>query len=45
VQLLNPKSVDRDMLDEWSRRVLGYGHPDEIVIPLDPRHAAGAAPR
>lgn len=40
VGLLNPKSVDRDMLDEWSRRVLGYGRADEIVIPLDARQAA-----
>jgi cell division protein FtsB len=37
VALLNPKSVDRDMVDEWSRRLLNYGLPNERVIPLDPR--------
>ena len=37
VELLNPKSVDRDMVDEWSRRLLNYGLPNERVIPLDPR--------
>ncbi len=44
VQLLNPKSVDRDMLDEWSRRLLNYGQPNEMVIPLDPRQTAPAKP-
>ena len=32
VLLLNPGSLERDMLDEWSRRILNYGHPNEIVI-------------
>jgi cell division protein FtsB len=32
VLLLHPGSLERDMLDEWSRRILNYGHPDEIVI-------------
>jgi len=32
VFLLHPGSLERDMLDEWSRRVLNYGHPNEIVI-------------
>jgi cell division protein FtsB len=45
VHLLNPKSVDRDMLDEWARRVLGYGLTSEIVIPLDPRQAAAQPDR
>ncbi|MFO1127612.1 MAG: septum formation initiator family protein [Rhodospirillales bacterium] len=39
VRLLNPNSVDRDMLDEWARRLLNYGLPNERVIPLDPRQA------
>ena len=32
VVLLHPESLDRDMLDEWSRRILNYGHPQEITI-------------
>ena len=32
VLLLHPDSLERDMLDEWSRRILNYGHPNEIVI-------------
>jgi cell division protein FtsB len=32
VFLLHPGSLDPDMLDEWSRRVLNYGEPNEIVI-------------
>ncbi|HOP19121.1 MAG TPA: septum formation initiator family protein [Parvularculaceae bacterium] len=33
--LLNPKSVDPDMLDERIRAVLGYAHPDDIVVPRE----------
>ena len=32
VHLLHPDSLDLDMLDEWSRRLLNYGDPDELVI-------------
>jgi cell division protein FtsB len=32
VRLLHPESLDPDMLEEWARRLLNYGHPDEIVI-------------
>lgn len=32
VRLLHPASIDPDMLEEWARRQLGYGHPDDIVI-------------
>ena len=32
VNLLLPASLDRDMLDERARFMLGYSHPDEIVI-------------
>lgn len=32
VRLLRSESLDRDMLDEWSRRVLNYGAADEVVI-------------
>ncbi|NQV56104.1 MAG: septum formation initiator family protein [Rhodospirillales bacterium] len=31
-RLLNPKSIDRDMLDERTRYMLGYSHPDDIII-------------
>lgn len=32
VALLRPENIDRDILDEQARKVLGLGHPDEIVI-------------
>ena len=32
VMLLNPPSIDRDMLDEQARRMLNLAHPDELVI-------------
>jgi len=32
VALLKNDSVDLDMLDEQSRRVLGFARPDEVVI-------------
>lgn len=31
--LLNPKSLDPDMLDERVRAVLGYVEPGDIVVP------------
>ncbi len=36
VGLLNPASLDPDMLDERARLMLNYGLADEIVIPLSP---------
>jgi len=32
VSLLRPQSLDPDMLDEWSRRILNFGHRDETII-------------
>ncbi len=32
VNLLNPRSLDRDMLEERARFMLGYSLPDEVVI-------------
>ncbi|MCG8512197.1 MAG: septum formation initiator family protein [Rhodospirillales bacterium] len=32
VGLLHPNSLDPDMLDERVRRMLNYGHADEIII-------------
>ncbi len=38
VRLLNPGSLDPDMLEERARVMLNYVHPDEIVIiTRDPR--------
>jgi len=34
VKLMRPNSLDRDMADEQTRRVLGYAKPDEIIIDL-----------
>ena len=36
VALLKPKALDRDMLDERARAVLGLAHPDEITIIVRP---------
>ncbi len=32
VRLLRPDSLDPDLLDEQARRMLGFAHPDELVI-------------
>ncbi len=32
VRLLNPASLDPDMLEERARLMLNYGYPDDIVI-------------
>lgn len=32
VDLLRPESLDPDMLDEWSRRILNFGHRDETIV-------------
>jgi len=32
VGLLRPENLDRDMLDEQARQILGLAHPDDIVI-------------
>lgn len=40
VDLLRPESLDPDMLDEWSRRILNFGHRDETIVfenPTRPR--------
>ena len=36
VDRLRPESLDPDLLDETVRRVLGYGHPNDVVIPTKP---------
>jgi len=32
VRLLRPENLNRDMLDEKARRILGLTHPDDVVI-------------
>lgn len=32
VKMLRPGSVNRDLLEERARLVLGYKHPDEVII-------------
>lgn len=32
VALLRPESLDPDMLDEWSRRILNFGYRDETIV-------------
>ncbi len=34
VRMLNPESLDADLLDERARVMLNLGYPDEIIIPL-----------
>jgi cell division protein FtsB len=45
--LLHPDSIDPDMLDEWARRLLNYGRPDDLVIMLKAEngHSPPAPPR
>lgn len=33
--MLNPKALDPDLLDERIRAVLGYVHEDDVVMPRD----------
>lgn len=35
ISLLNPESLDLDLLDEQARRVFAYAKPDELIIILD----------
>jgi cell division protein FtsB len=32
VGLLRPENLNRDMLDEQARQILGLAHPNDIVI-------------
>jgi cell division protein FtsB len=34
VSLLRPESLDRDMLEERARVMLGFVHPDDRIVPL-----------
>jgi cell division protein FtsB len=36
VRLVHPESLDPDMLDEYSRRVLNVGRPQEVVVFTEP---------
>lgn len=36
VSLLRPESLDRDMLEERARLMLGAIAPDELIVPLAP---------
>lgn len=44
VALLQPDSLDPDMLDEQARRRLGFVHPDEIVLLAPERLTERPAP-
>lgn len=37
VRLLRPDSLDLDLVDEQARHMLGFAHPDELVIFTDKR--------
>ena len=32
VELLRPESLDRDLLAERARKVLNFGHPNDVVV-------------
>ena len=34
VSLLRPESLDRDMLEERARIMLGFVHPDDRIVPM-----------
>ncbi len=40
VALLRPESLDRDMLEERSRLMLGAIHPNDVIVP-DPEQGTG----
>ncbi len=40
IALLKSRGVDPDMLDERARALLGYEHPGELTLMLDPAKAA-----
>ena len=37
ILLLRSTSIDPDMLDERARVLLGYGHPHDVVMPVEHR--------
>ena len=43
VELLDPKHVDPDMVDELVRKELNVVHPDEVIVPLNEIAGRGAA--
>ena len=43
VSLLRPESLDRDMLEERARVMLGVVHADDLIVPDPAAGAAGSA--
>ena len=43
VSLLRPDSLDRDMLEERARLMLGAVNPDDLIVPTAPTQAAPKA--
>jgi len=37
VHMLRPDSIDPDMLEERARVLLGFGHPEELVVIIHPK--------
>ncbi|MEM1103843.1 MAG: septum formation initiator family protein [Pseudomonadota bacterium] len=42
--LLKTTAIDPDMLDERARALLGYAHPEDIIVPLNRPNALRPAP-
>ena len=36
VALLRPESIDPDLIEELARSKLGFVHPDDIIVYIDP---------
>jgi cell division protein FtsB len=44
VRLLQPGHLDADLLEERTRAMLGYVHPDDVVLGLDGQRPSGLSP-
>ncbi len=44
VRLLQPGSLDADLLEERTRAMLGYVHPDDVVLGVDGQSPTGLSP-
>src|SRR5271170_3890833 len=45
IELLKPPAIDRDMLDQRARELLGYAAPDELILRIDGSPPSAYAPR
>lgn len=43
VHMLRPDSIDPDLLEERARVLLGFGHPEELVVIIHPEDSSLSA--